>query len=114
MIKIAGRGSANPTKNRLYYCPFQALRDYIQTRPSARNLSKQFFIYADGSAVTPDRLRRILKFMLNKLNIDDRLYNLHSLRIGQCSDLYAHGVSVETIKKIGRWKSNAIFTYLRS
>ena len=55
-----------------------------------------------------------LKFMLQKLKLNADLYNVHSLRIGHCGDLLKMGVSVETIKKIGRWKSNAVFNYLRN
>ena len=45
---------------------------------------------------------------------DDTLYGTHSLRSGRTCDLYKLGLSVETIKKIGRWKSNAVFRYLKN
>ena len=75
--------------------------------------NEQFFVYGDRSPVTQEKLRKTLKDMLERMNYNSALYNLHSLRIGQCSDLYKLGLSVETIKKIGLWKSNAVFTYLR-
>ena len=38
----------------------------------------------------------------------------HSFRAGGCTDLFALGVSYATIKKYGRWKSDAVLTYMRS
>lgn len=38
----------------------------------------------------------------------------HSFRAGGCTDLFALGVSYATIKKYGRWKSDAVLIYLRS
>ena len=95
------------------YCPFEVLWEYIAIRPDARTESEQFFIYRDHSCVTPERLRAILKLMMTQLNFQASLYNLHSLHIGRCCDLYKYGLSVKMIKKIGRWKSNAIYVYLR-
>ena len=97
---------------KMTYCPFSMLRDYIDCHPQAFNIEEQFFVFCDNTAVTTTNLRNTLKNMLKLLNFDTKLYNLHSLRIGRCCDLYKYGLSIETIKKIGHWKSNAIFTYL--
>ena len=53
------------------------------------------------------------KKSIKKLNLDCRLYNTHSFRIGRCSDLLKMGVPIEKIKLMGRWKSNAVFKYVR-
>ena len=108
MIKITG-SSYQLNK----FCPFQIISDYIKVRPDAISTEEQFFVYPDGSPVTANKLREILKLMLKEANIKNDLFNLHSYRIGRCSDLFKLGLSVETIKKIGRWKSNAVFAYLR-
>ena len=55
----------------------------------------------------------ILKLMKDKCGLDSRLYNTHSLRTGCALDLLKLGLSVETIKKLGRWKSNTVFMYLK-
>ena len=107
-IKISSSRNQN-TK----HCPFEALRKYSKIRPQALNKNEQFFVFADCTPVSPLRLRKILKDALVRMNYNSDLYNLHSLRIGRCGDLYKLGLSVETIKKIGRWKSNAVFAYLR-
>ena len=93
------------------YCPFNILKNYVAVRPSGVLQTEQFFVFADRSRVSPTHFRSTLKLMLNRLNINAKPYNLHSFRIGRCGDLYKYGVTVETIKKIGRWKSNAIFSY---
>ena len=41
------------------------------------------------------------------------LYLFHGFQSGRASDLLKLGVSVETIKKLGRWHSNAVFRYLK-
>ena len=94
-------------------CPFEALRTYIATRPGFRQADKQFFVFSDNSPVTPSHMRDILSQLLNKCNFDNKLYSVHSLHGGRAFSLLNLGLSVETIKKIGRWKSNAVFRYLR-
>ena len=76
------------------HCPFSVL--------DALNKHEQFFVFSDNSPVTPAMLRTVLKDALIRMNYNPNLYNLHSLRIGRCGDLYKLGLSVETIKKIGR------------
>ena len=62
----------------------------------------------------PTHMRNVLKIAIQASGFDKDVYNCGSLRIGRASDLLKLGISVETIKKIGRWRSNAVFTYLRT
>ena len=63
--------------------------------------------------VTPEQFRKVLKSMLTDTGLDSQLYNVHSLRIGRAVDMHEKlHISVESIKKIGRWQSNSVFTYL--
>ena len=94
-------------------CPFEMVQTYIKIRPRAKDEQEQFFVFSDNSPVTLEQARRLRRDMISKLNIDTHNYNFHSLRIWQCGDLLKMGVSVETIKKIGRWKSNAVFAYFK-
>ena len=117
MIKISATKNADmhePMSNNP--CPFEILNNFIDIRPERdpQNQNEQFFCFADKSPVTPDHFRKVLKESIKRCKLNPDLYNLHSLRIGRCRDLYDLGLSVETIKKIGRWKSNAVFLYLRS
>ena len=113
-IKISAvrdRKATKKPKNML--CPFTLLRAYLQKRPKHRSDYEQFFIFSDGSPVQPCHFRNMLKLTLNKLEFDSNLYSTHRFRAGHSHDLLDLGVSVETIKKIRRWKSNAVFCYLR-
>ena len=94
--------------------PFNIISQYIDARPLAVNKLEQFFVFSDNSPVHPEQLRGHLHKTLINMRIDPLPYNVHSLAVGRCGDLLKLGVSVETIKKIGHWKSNAVFTYLRN
>ena len=61
----------------------------------------------------PAMTRSCLKNVLRECGFNERLYGTHSLRSGRTDDLLKLGLLVETIKKLGRWKSNAIFKYLQ-
>ena len=71
-----------------------------------------FFVFRDQNPVKPDNFRWILRRALTQSGFDSSLYCTHSLHIGRTCDLFKLGLSVETIKKIGQWRSNAVFKYL--
>ena len=71
-------------------------------------------MHRGGQPVTPLNMRICLRLMLRELGHDEKTFSTHSFRIGQTIDLLKFGLSVETIKKIGCWKSNAVFGYLCS
>ena len=114
MIKITSKPVAEQEANSQSFCPFKALSNYIQVRPKIRTENEQFFVFSDNSPVKAQHLSSYLKLMLTKLKFKSHLYSLHSLRGGRTVDLFNLGLSVETIKKIGRWKSNAVFNYLKT
>ena len=92
------------------YCPFAIIKQYINLRPTALTLDENFFVFSDRSPVNPGNVRSVLKLMIQHIGLDANLYNFHAIRIGCCSDLLKLGLSVETIKKLGCWRSNAVFT----
>ena len=96
------------------FCPVDALNDYSEIRPQYVNDSENFFILQDYSSITPNMTRNIFKKILTSLDLDVKLYGTHSFRIGRASDLRKSGAEIETIKQLGRWKSNAVYKYLRS
>ena len=111
IVKINSTTTKNGTTNK--YCPFELINDYTSTRPRRQTNKEPLFVFKDRTPVSPNHFRKTLKLMLDKLNINSKLYGSHSLRIGRSSDLLKLGISVETIKKLGRWKSNAVYAYLR-
>ena len=93
-------------------CPFSVIKNYLAVRSRAITKKEQFFVFSDSSPVTPQATNWVLKQIITLTGLDANLYSFHSLRIGRATDLLRMGCSVETIKKIGRWKSNAGFRYL--
>ena len=93
-------------------CPFSLLKEYLNCRKKKINNREQFFVFKDRSPVKPHHLRNILKQAIKMIGLNYRLYNSHGLRSGRSLDLQKAGISVETIKKLGRWKSNTVYTYL--
>ena len=109
IIKIASSGSSNKGKR---FCPFALLRSYLQVRKRHIQPNEQFFMFSDGTPVLAQQCRKVLKAAIKVLVFNESLYETHSLRIGRKNDLQKMGLSVETIKKIGHWKSNAVYNYL--
>ena len=71
------------------------------------------FIFKDWQPVKPVHLRKVLSKVLSAINLDHHLYSVHSLRIGRTSDLIKYGYDIETVKRLGRWKSNAVYKYIK-
>ena len=113
LVKIAEITSGKQTVRKdSLYCPFSIVQHYIEVRPSCKSCIEPFFVFSDRSPLKPAHVRRSLKTILKNFGLDFRSYGTHGFRGGRSCDLYNMGVSVETIKKLGRWKSNAIYAYL--
>ena len=100
-------------KNDKSICPFSLLKKYVQIRGPRATENEQFFIFSDGTPVTPVNFTTTLKEVLRLCGLDHSLYTVHGFRAGRSLDLLAMNISVETIRKLGRWTSGAIYTYLR-
>ena len=116
IIKISSQKSAE-ARNGDYnlnskWCPYDCMQKFLTARPTWLNDHEQFFIFRDHTPVTPEQYRDVLKKCLLQAGFDPEAYSVHRMRGGRALDLLNLGVSVETIKKIGRWKSNTVFTYL--
>ena len=112
IIKI--KGSVINGKSCDKYCPFTLLQRYVSQRRSYATDNEQFFVFKDCSPVTPLHFRNKLRKLLSLNNLDASLYCSHAFRSGRAGDLTDLGVSVETIRKLGRWRSSAVYTYLRN
>ena len=109
----ATRIFSNKLSDGLDFCPFQLLKDYTSIRESYLSNDEPFFVFRNRDPVTPLNARTLLRQLLHRLHLNENNYDTHSLRIGRCVDLLKMQISVETIKKLGRWKSNVVFDYLR-
>ena len=56
--------------------------------------------------------RKLLKVILTKARFEAESFSFHGFHVGRASDLLKMGISVETIKKLGHWKSNIVYEYL--
>ena len=105
----------NILSKKKHFCPFDTTSDYLEARGRGYfTLDEQFFIFADRSPVTDVNVRRTLRLALAGIGLDPSLYDTHSFRIGRATDLQKMGCPLETIKHIGRWRSNAVYKYLRN
>ena len=96
------------------FCPFKLLRDYLKKRGGYKNNYEPLFIMKDKSPITPPMARTLLRECIKKLSLDELNYDMHSLRIGRTCDLIKFHYSIEEVKRMGRWKSNAIYKYIRA
>ena len=96
-----------------FFHPFQLTRSYLSKRGSFIDTNKKFFVFTDRSRVKQHHMRVVLKKAITNINLDANCYNFQSFRIGRGSDLLKFGFCVESIKWMGRSKSNAVYKYLR-
>ena len=119
-IKISSTEQSKQNKNRTNkrselasFCPYQLLCNYLEVRPKSLSKDEQFFVFADSILVKPLHMRDILRKTVKKAGFDPKVFSTHSFRIGRGIDLLKCGLTIETIKQLGRWKSNSVFVYLK-
>ena len=96
-------------------CPFATIKQYLSLRRKRKDVNEPFFIYCDRSPVTSYEYRKMLKKLLQLSGFNPQYYDTHSTRSGRAVDLYLIAkLSIETIRKIGRWRSTSIYTYLQT
>ena len=101
------------TRSGRNFCPFKLTRQYMELQGGFTSDDENFFLCSDGSPVVPMQARNTLRSLLNRVHLNSSLYCFHSFRSSRSSDLLKFGYSVDQIKKIGRWKSNAVYRYLK-
>ena len=111
LVEIISNGFANNNRQK-EFCLFALIAKYLQMRKPYHSKMEPFFVYSDHSSIQPDAFRKMLKAMLGIAGFNNEAYRGHSLHVGHAGDLLKYGVSVETIKKLGKWKSNSVYTYL--
>lgn len=102
----------NITKNSRKHCPVCILKTYNEMRERTMG-DKQFFMFRSGIAVSANNFRSVLKEVLKRIGVDSSIYNCHSFRQGRCCDLRRLGYSILDLKLVGRWRSNAVYNYLK-
>ena len=95
------------------FCPVDQVNKYVKLRPEYLTDDEQFFVFSDNTPVTPNHVRTLLRELLSDLKLDPGAYETHSFRIGRATDMLKSKVPLEEIKREGRWRSNAVYKYLR-
>ena len=96
------------------FCPLMLISAYLQVHSKYLNDDEQFFIFRDSTPVSTKDARDVLRKTIRDMGLDDWKYSMHSLHIGQTSDLIKFGYSIEEVMHMGRWKSNTVFRYIRN
>ena len=95
-------------------CPFKLMKEYLEMQGDTYDSEdEQFFIFRNKIPVQAEHVRTILKKALQLRGLNPKLYGTHSCRSSRSVDLLGMGVPVEIIKKLGRWKSSAVYRYLK-
>ena len=107
--------SVNDAKQRekSYFCPFNISREYLAIRGNYKHDEEPFFVFRDRKPVTPVQVRGVLKKALESINLVPSHYSFHSLRAGRCTDLIFFGQNILQVKLAGRWRSNAVYKYIK-
>ncbi|XP_052064929.1 uncharacterized protein LOC127704767 [Mytilus californianus] len=91
-------------------CAVTALTSYLTLRT---NTTGPLFLNSSGEAVSRQLFQHALNGALNFCGLSRAYYKPHSFRIGFATDASAKGLSTETIRNLGRWKSDAFKLYIR-
>ena len=97
-----------------FFCPFNILRWYLRLRGPYERDDEPFFVFSDGTGILSRQIRELLRTILKLLNLEASLYNTHSMRGGRAVQLLRYGYSIERIRAAGRWRSSAVYRYLKS
>ena len=93
---------------------FELLKNYILLRGEINNDSENLFLFRYKVPIKPAVVRTTLKSAIKCIGMDEKLYDFHSLRVGRMSDLIKSGFSVDQVKRMGRWKSSAVYRYIKT
>ena len=113
LTSITNKSTDKNSKSHQHFCPVLWLKHYIALRQKIRNVDEQLFVFKDGTPLQPNHLRKLLRKILFNRDLDPTLYDTHSFRIGRANYLFKMNTPIDTIKNLGRWRSNAVYNYLR-
>ena len=115
-IKISALEQQPKTLNKKFrhFCPFELFNKYLKLRGTEYDeITEHFFIFQGKQPVDQDIVRAVLAKMIEKVGLDPRIYTFQGMHAGHATDLHLWGFSLEEIKDIGHWKSNAIYKYIK-
>ena len=97
------------------FCPVMALKKLLKIVPQGKNLPDFQIITKRGWMVlTAPRVRSFLKLVITSMGLNPSTYTTHAFRRSGASLAFDNNIELSKIKQHGSWKSEAIWTYLRS
>jgi hypothetical protein len=96
-------------------CPVWALDNMMRLRnPEGQVGPDEHLFVVEGKPLTYEVLETELRRVTRSLGFNEKLFAGHSFRIGGATCAFAAGVPEILIKRMGRWKSDAVLLYIRS
>ena len=112
--KIKITSSENYSGETVHFCRFKIFERYRQLRgTTCQSFNEDFFIFKHKTKLTQTAIRKVLNLALCNLGLNPKNYGFHSMRAGRATDMINLGYPIEVIKHIGRWKSNAVYRYIK-
>ena len=111
---IANKDEKTGSYAHRHFCPHTLIHNFIEVRGSYDSIHEEFFVFRDRKPVSSDNARTVLRKLIKNIGLNEKLYDMHSFCIDRSSDLVKYGYSIEEVKRMGRWKSNAVFRYIRN
>ncbi|KAM3920319.1 uncharacterized protein RB166_014716 [Leptodactylus fuscus] len=90
-------------------CPVRAVNSYLAVRVEGSS----FLVHESGLPVTAFQFRSVLNKTLSFVGANPSEYGTHSFRIGAATEASRAGLSVESVQRIGRWRSSCYAGYIR-
>ena len=75
--------------------------------------SDPLFRLSSGHQLTYEAYNAWIKHLVRGVGLDPANYSTHSVRAGAATQAAQTGLDSDTIKRLGRWRSQAYLTYLR-
>ena len=92
-------------------CPVAAVLAYLAMRPSSPG---PLFIFEDGRPLSRVHLVAAIRQGLASAGVDVSRFSGHSFRIGAATTAAQVGIPDSLIQTLGRWKSSAFLSYIRT
>lgn len=94
-------------------CPVRLLREYFRLRGPGARPEDPLFASATGAPLSTSAVNSIVKKAAEWSGVEGWVTG-HSLRIGGATAALAAGLTLEQIKAIGHWESEAVMRYFRA
>jgi hypothetical protein len=92
-------------------CPVKAMKDFINFRGCHNG---PMFCHFGKTFLSRYQFNRVLELSMKRADPSIKNVKSHSFRIGGATNAICKGVPYEKVKEMGRWKSDAAKTYIRT